>query len=101
MPIKPTEQEEEYFALLEFERLKKIEHERQQKMAAAEKERLKKLHYMQCPKCGMQLVEIDYRGIKIDRCTECEGLWLDKGELRAITELESTILDKLFSVFKK
>jgi len=101
MPVKPTEQEEEYFALREFERLKQIEQERQHKLAAAERERLKKLHYMQCPKCGMQLVEIDYRGIKIDRCTECEGLWLDKGELAAITNLERSVLDKLFNVFRK
>jgi hypothetical protein len=101
MPVQPTEKEEEYFALREFERLKKLEQEKQHKMAATEKERLKKLHYMQCPKCGMQLVEIDYRGIKIDRCSECEGLWLDKGELAAITDLGENILGKLFSVFKK
>jgi hypothetical protein len=101
MPVKPTENEEEYFALREFERLKAVEHERQEKLAAAEKDRLKELHYMQCPKCGMQLVEVDYRGIKIDRCSECEGLWLDKGELAAVTALGENILGKLFSVFKK
>ncbi len=100
MPVKPTDHEEEYFARQEFERLQTIEHERQQKLAADERERLKKLHYMQCPKCGMRLVEIDYRGIKIDRCSECEGVWLDKGELGAVMHFDSSVLKKLFSVFK-
>jgi len=101
MPVQPTEKEEEYFALREFERLKKLEQEKQQKLAASEKERLKKLHYMQCPKCGMHLVEIDYRGIKIDRCSDCEGILLDKGELVALTNLGENVLGKLFSVFRK
>jgi len=56
---------------------------------------------MRCPKCGMELIEIDYKGIKIDKCSECEGIWLDAGELEAVSKLEKTVLDKLFSVFKK
>jgi hypothetical protein len=56
---------------------------------------------MRCPKCGMELIEIDYRGIKVDRCSECLGIWLDAGELESISKLEKTTLDKLFSVFKK
>lgn len=101
MPVRPSEREEEYFARLEFERLQKIEHERQQKLAAEEKQRLKELHYMQCPKCGMKLVEIDYRGIKVDKCTECEGVWLDAGELEQVAALEKNVIDKFFSVFRK
>jgi hypothetical protein len=101
MPVKPTDKEEEYFALREFERLKELEQEKQQKLAASEKERLKKLHSMQCPKCGMHLLEIDYRGIKIDRCSGCEGIWLDKGELAALSNLGENVLNKLFSVFRK
>jgi len=56
---------------------------------------------MRCPKCGMELIEIDYRGIKVDRCSECLGIWLDAGELASISNLEKGTLDKLFSVFKK
>jgi len=54
-----------------------------------------------CPKCGMELIEIDYKGVKVDKCSECEGVWLDAGELEAISKFEKTSLDKLFSVFKK
>ena len=49
----------------------------------------------------MELIEIDYRRIKIDKCSECEGIWLDAGELEAVSRLEKTGLDKLFSIFKK
>lgn len=101
MVDKPSEREEEYFARLEFERLKKIEQEKRAKLAQEEKKRLKELHYMKCPKCGMELIEIDFKGIKVDKCSECEGLWFDAGEFETVTKLEKSGLEKLFSVFKK
>ena len=101
MAWKPSEKEEEYFARMEFERKKKLEEEKHRKLKEEDKKRLKELHYMRCPKCGMELIEIDYKGIKVDKCSECEGVWLDAGELEAISKFEKTGLDKLFSVFKK
>src|SRR5512146_810996 len=88
----PTYTEDEYIAHMEFERKKKIEEETQKKLANAEKKRLKELHFMCCPKCGMQLIEIDYKTLKIDRCTACDGVWLDAGELEAATQLEKSVL---------
>ncbi len=101
MPIRPSQKEEEYFLRLEFERRKKLEHERHMRLAEEEKRRLKELHYMRCPKCGFELIEIDYKNIKVDKCSECEGIWLDAGELETIMKLEKSLLDKFFSVFKK
>ena len=101
MPKNPSEKEEEYFARMEFERKKKLEEEKYKKFIEGEKKRLKELHYMKCPKCGMELIEIKYQGIKVDKCWACEGIWLDAGELKAISKFEKTGLDKLFSVFKK
>lgn len=99
--MKPSEREAEYIARMEYERLKKIEEEKHKKLKAEEKNKLKELHYMRCPKCGMEMIEIDYKGIKIDKCSECEGIWLDAGELEAVSKLEKSGLEKLFSVFKK
>ena len=70
-------------------------------MAAQEKARLKELHSMRCPKCGMELVEIAYKNIKLDKCTECSGVWLDPGELEEVAKFEKSGLDRFFSVFKK
>lgn len=101
MSWKPSEKEEEYFARMEFERKKKLEEEKHKKLAETEKQTLKELHFMRCPKCGMELIEIDYKGIKVDKCSECEGVWLDAGELEAVSKLEKSGLEKLFNVFRK
>ncbi len=42
---------------------------------------------MRCPKCGMELIEISYKKLKIDKCSSCEGIWLDAGEFEQVTEL--------------
>jgi Zn-finger nucleic acid-binding protein len=49
----------------------------------------------------MGLIEMDYRDIKVDKCSGCEGVWLDAGELDAVAGLEKSILDGLFNVFKR
>jgi uncharacterized protein len=57
------------------------EKERAQKEAAGERERLRQLHFMKCPKCGHDMKEEDLQGVKVDRCSFCEGLYFDAGEL--------------------
>jgi uncharacterized protein len=99
--MKPSEKEEEYFARQMFDKKQKVEQEKQKSLAEAERKKAKELHFMKCPKCGMNLVEIDYKSIKVDRCSSCEGVWLDTGELAQIVNLEKGALDKLFSVFAK
>ena len=101
MPVKPSEAEEEYYARLEFEKLKKAEASKREQMEAEEKQRLKELHHMRCPKCGMQLIEIDYHGIAVDKCSSCDGIWLDSGELQQVCSLDKKGLDKWFGVFKR
>src|SRR5262245_13383505 len=38
-------------------------------------------HFMKCPKCGHDMAEEDLEGVKVDRCSFCEGLFFDAGEL--------------------
>jgi hypothetical protein len=99
MTRKPSESEEEYFARIEFERRKKIEKEKQQKLAEAEKKRLRDLHYLKCPKCGMDLIEIDYKSIKVDKCSGCDGVWLDAGELESVAKMETSVAGRIFGLF--
>ncbi len=82
----PDSKEDEYFAKQEFERKKKLNEEKLRAMAEDEKKNLKEFHRMRCPKCGMNLIEIDYKHIKIDKCSHCGGLWLDAGELEEIVD---------------
>lgn len=39
-----------------------------------------------CPKCRGYMLEQDLRGIQIDLCSRCEGIWLDRGELAVLAE---------------
>ena len=95
---KPSESEEEYIARIEYQRRKKVEQEKQQQMAEQEKRQRKELHFMHCPKCGMKLIEIDYKSLKVDRCSACDGVWLDAGELEAAVELERGLLGRIFGL---
>lgn len=44
----------------------------------------------------MQLVEIDYRTIKIYRCAACDGVWLDAGELEEISRFDASVMVSFF-----
>ena len=101
MPLKPTEQEDEYFARIEQELKKKIEAQKKKHASKEERERLKELHFMKCPKCGLDLVEIDFKGMKIDECSSCRGMWLDAGEFDALVKIEKPVLERLLAVFLK
>lgn len=100
---KPHRSEEEYFKRQELERRKKWAAETTAKMADEEKKRRKELHWMKCPKCGMDLNEIDMFGIKVDECDSCGGLFLDHGEIHqllAADRNEKGAFARLFSVFE-
>ena len=43
--------------------------------------KLKELHSMKCPKCGMDLHTIELHGVGVDRCAACMGTWFDNGEV--------------------
>ena len=86
---KPSENEEEYIARMEFERKKKTEMEKQNMIAQEEKKRLRELHFMKCPKCGMELIEIDYKGAKIDECSGCRGIGLMPASFRLFRNLRN------------
>ncbi len=99
--MKPSEREEEYMARMEFERKRRLKEDLDRQVSEEEKKRRQELHYMKCPKCGMDLIEIDYNKIKVDKCSHCNGIWLDAGEMDQVAAMEKSSLDKLFSVFKR
>jgi uncharacterized protein len=57
---------------------------RHAELGPAEREAQRKLHFMCCPKCGSQLDEITFRGVRVDKCFTCGGVWLDDGELEEL-----------------
>jgi len=77
---KPSHNEDEYFARRDAELIKELRKNRDVERTAAERNS----HLMHCPKCGAQLVETERRGIKLDSCPECHGVWVDQGEIDLI-----------------
>lgn len=41
---------------------------------------------MKCPSCNVNLVMTERKGVEIDYCPDCRGVWLDRGELDKIIE---------------
>lgn len=41
---------------------------------------------MQCPSCQSVLVMSERKGVEIDYCPSCRGVWLDRGELDKIID---------------
>jgi len=98
---KASDTEEEYFARENAERLRKLAAEGRKSLADAERETLRNLHHMRCPKCGMELLEIPIRGVQVDRCFSCNGTWLDEGELEKLAggQSENTVMATVLRVF--
>jgi uncharacterized protein with PIN domain len=81
---KPTRSEDEYFIKQDAELIKEQRAKLDSERARAER----RTHYMKCPKCGADLVETEFAHIKIDRCNECGGVWLDKGEMEMVEHVD-------------
>jgi hypothetical protein len=99
MRARPSAREDEHFARQEAERMRELARERHAQLLIEERERDRALHFMKCPKCGMQLEEIAFGDVLIDKCFSCDGLWLDKGELDLIRQKESGFMGRMLSVF--
>jgi Zn-finger nucleic acid-binding protein len=97
---KPSRAEDEYFARQELERRKKWAQEQSAKMAVDEKESLKAAHWMKCPKCGMDLKEIELHGVSVDQCANCGGVFLDKGELERLEHHDEGVMNRVFGMFR-
>ena len=44
---------------------------------------------LQCPKCHAEMHQYERNGIVVDQCTECRGLFLDRGELEKLVSAEN------------
>ncbi|MEZ4455544.1 MAG: zf-TFIIB domain-containing protein [Gemmatimonadales bacterium] len=99
---KPSQNEDEYFALRDAELVK--QQRAAQDKAAADAER--KSHYLRCPKCGGHLTTQNLKGVQIDQCPDCLGIWFDAGELDVVVShrdpgLMGRVFGDLFTSLKK
>jgi uncharacterized protein len=105
-PHKPSSTEEEYFAREEIEKKRKLALQQAEAVAQKERESLKALHYMKCPKCGMDLQTITKGKVEVDTCFSCRGVWLDAGELEQLGgqsdhEQGGKVMGAILNLFKR
>ena len=44
---------------------------------------------MICPKCQGQMRSYERNGVTVDQCSDCRGVFLDRGELERLVDAES------------
>jgi uncharacterized protein len=96
------DREEEYFYKKNRELLEKMRGKLDGQRSDQQQKARQEAHWMKCPKCGASLDEVELLGIKVDQCTQCLGIYFDKGELELLLEAEEskgflTSLKRLFS----
>lgn len=99
-PTKPSQNEQDYFGKVEFEKKRALSKKANSKIKEEERKRLKELHHMRCSKCGMELGSVVFKGFLIDKCYECGAIVLDQKELEKLVGEEEHILSSIFSLFK-
>jgi len=94
---KPSRNEEEYFAKVNAELIR----ERRALLDAARSKIARQAHYMKCPKCGGDLKEFEHHQVKVDQCSDCNGVWLDAGEIEMLEHAQKSGLKFFSSMFRR
>ena len=81
MREKEKAEEDQYFAKQDREKLEKLKDDSSASIVARG----------MCPRCGIALVQQDHHGVKIDACTSCAGIWLERGELERIEQRDDEL----------
>ena len=58
----------------------------------------------QCPRCSVDMSALTYdtSQVRIDKCSQCKGIWLNHGEFEAIVKyLENIVMTKTASEYAK
>ncbi len=93
--------ENEYFVREDAERIRKLAKVLHKQIEEAERQRLRALHWMHCPRCGLELHEVPYRGMTADVCLGCHGVFLDEAELGHIQRpLHAGVMSGILNWFK-
>lgn len=101
---KPSNTEEDFFAREEIEKKRKLALQQAQELESKKKDELKALHFMKCPKCGMDLHTLNQGSVEVDTCFNCKGVWLDAGELDQLVGPKSdsgAVMKAVLGIFKR
>ena len=77
-------EEDKYFAERDKAALEKLRNAK----VAEQESAVRDLAKGRCPKDGSRLASRAQDGVEIDECATCGGVWLDAGELKALSQRE-------------
>jgi len=78
------------------ERRIKLDARREEQRQAQQQES----HWMRCSKCGGTVQEISFKGIMVDRCQACKGVFFDINELKLLSREEPSFLRNMVDFFQ-
>jgi len=89
--------EDGYFAVKEHELIEEMRLKFHKAQAAR-----REAEMATCPKCSGKFQKYAFLGLTLERCENCEGIWLNKGELDAILRQQArgplaVFLDRCFA----
>ena len=84
---------------------RKLLEQMSQRFVTEERDSRQEASFSHCPKCREDLEEILFRGVTVDRCPGCFGVWLDAkeverpppGRAKAGSHFFGAVLDALYS----
>jgi hypothetical protein len=79
---KERAEENRYFAERDRELIAHLKHQQE----AEQEKTLREFDRSRCPRCGERLRGRSLHEVPIDECPACQGVWLDKGELEAVSQ---------------
>jgi rubrerythrin len=97
---KPSHQEEDYFARQEIETRRSWAEKLRAEMEKKEIEELRKLHWMHCAKCGFEMHPVVFKGMTIEKCPNCDGVFLDFLEFEKLAGKEGGFIKNVLGLFK-
>ncbi len=92
MSDKPSRNEAEYFALREAE----LHRERHREAIQSHEDEERKTHFMKCPHCGADLTTVSVDGLTIDRCGECQGVYIEAKAAERMLKAKQEALHGMF-----
>lgn len=79
-------EENHFFAMRDRELIEKLKQQKEEE----QEQTVKELATARCPRDGERLSQRELQGVTIDDCPICHGIWLDKGELEALSACQGS-----------
>jgi uncharacterized protein len=54
---------------------------------------------LSCPNCSTEMTLNNRAGVEIDQCPRCKGVWLDRGELEKVANMQNRYEDEHYQKY--